>query len=134
MIRSHPVGPGLTESLGACCRGYGVVGILLGEKLVGVSGTDPPRAPSLESLVHRCIDTDSEFPASLPRTAFARGLVAFLSGLPEPLVSLSAVFGVQSALAEHRASGGDSGEGGAWTAGFLRGLSPSRHNSFLYVV
>lgn len=82
---------------------------------------------------YRCLDMDSDFPPSLPLEAFASSVMIFLSALPEPLVPLSAVTAVESALSAHRADD-DAGGSGAWTAGFLRALSPARHNTFLYIV
>lgn len=92
---------------------------------------------ALDACSFRCIDTDSEFPHTLPGSAFAFGLLAFLSGLPEPVIPLSAVAAVESALAARRVDGAWETDGeadGAWTVAFLRALSPARHNTFLYIV
>lgn len=67
-------------------------------------------------------------------------MMAFLSALPESLIPVAAVAAVESELAAHRASGGNSSSagaggsaGGAWGDKFLRVLSPAQHNTFLYV-
>lgn len=96
-------------------------------------------APSALSCADRCLDAGSEFPPSIQRPALVSAMLAFLSSLPEAVVPVAAVKAVESELAAHRVVSGASGRGaggaagGAWGETFLRALSPSQHNTFLYV-
>lgn len=87
---------------------------------------------------YRCLDTGSEFPASVAGQALVSAILAFLGALPEPVVPVAAVKVVESELAAHRASGRATGAGAGsightWGEIFLRALSPVQHNTFLYV-
>ncbi|CAM9113698.1 unnamed protein product [Ectocarpus sp. 13 AM-2016] len=100
----------------------------------------PPDVPldDQTAAVLRCLDAGSEFPPSIERPALVSAILAFLSSLPEPVVPVAAVKAVESELSAHRVSGA-SGQGaggtagGAWGETFLRALSPSQNNTFLYV-
>ncbi|CAM9192473.1 unnamed protein product [Discosporangium mesarthrocarpum] len=77
--------------------------------------------------VLRCLDTGDDFPSAIPAQALASAMLAFLSALPEPIVSASAMAAVETGLAAHATSA-------SWGQRFLSALSPARHNTFLYVV